>query len=226
MIYCCGDIHGFLDIKKIEYWEKEKSPTDKDILIILGDFGGIWYGNHWDNGIIDYWAAKPYKIFFIDGNHENHPAIAKFPIVKIYGGRANQIATNIFHLMRGEIFIIEGKTFFVMGGASSVDKYLRQEGKSWWPEEMPNNEEYENGLDNLAKVGWEVDYILTHCTDSYTLKLIDPYFEKDELTQYLSILKFQYNLKYKHHYFGHYHIDREILPTETCLYDYIITIKD
>ena len=23
MIHCCGDIHGFLDIKKIEYWEHQ-----------------------------------------------------------------------------------------------------------------------------------------------------------------------------------------------------------
>ena len=29
-----------------------------------------------------------------------------------------------------------------MGGAYSIDKLVRIEGVSWWPDELPSNEEY------------------------------------------------------------------------------------
>jgi hypothetical protein len=86
---------------------------------------------------------------------------------------------------------------------------------------MPSKQDYNNGINNLAKHDFKVDYILTHTTDTFTLKLINPYFEQDELSQYLNILKSEYNLKYKHHYFGHYHIDVSITPKETAVYQNI-----
>lgn len=226
MIYCCADIHGSLDIKKIELWEEEVCPSRNDYLIILGDWGAIWYGNWWDEPMIAYWDEKPYRVLFIDGNHENHKALDTYPIVHWNGGRAHLIGSNILHLMRGEIFTIDNKTFFCMGGGRSMDAPLRTEGKSWWPEEMPSKQDYDNGLDNLEKYRFKVDYILTHTTDTFTLKLINSYYEQDELSQYLNILKSKHNLQYKHHYFGHYHIDAKLTPKETCLYDKIIKIQE
>lgn len=64
--------------------------------------------------------------------------------------------------MRGEVYCIEGNTIFVMGGGYSIDKYRRTEGVSWWPQEMPSEEEYHNAIMNLEKVGNHVDYIITH----------------------------------------------------------------
>ena len=46
--------------------------------------------------------------------------------------------------MRGEVFKINDKVFFVMGGGYSIDKVIRIPGKSWWEEEMPAKEEYDN----------------------------------------------------------------------------------
>lgn len=224
MIHFCGDVHGSLDIKKIEQWEKKIHPTSGDYLIILGDWGTVWYGNWWDEPMIDYWDSKPYNVCFLDGNHENHKALEKFPICHWNGGKAHLIGNSIIHLMRGEIYTIDNKTFFVMGGGRSVDAYLRKEGKTWWPEEMPSKYEYDYALDNLSKVNFKVDYLLSHCADSKTLELINPYFEKDELTQFLHMLKVGYELEYKHHYFGHYHIDEQLSDKETCLYDIVVSL--
>jgi hypothetical protein len=224
MIYLCGDIHGKLDIAKILNWEEKNCPNENDILIILGDFGAIWYGNEKDNMELTWWENKPYTILFLDGNHENHIAISAYPEVELYCGRANKIRENIYHLKRGEIFTIEGKTFFVMGGAKSIDRYARRENIDWWPQEMPTKEEYDYALDKLANVDWEVDYILTHCTDNHTLWLINHHYDIDTLTKFLSFIKDEYNLKYKHHYFGHYHIDEKLTSKETCLYNTIIKL--
>ena len=50
----------------------------------------------------------------------------------------------------------------ILGGAYSIDRYARTEGVDWFPEEIPSREEYEEGLDNLEKCGYRVDYIITH----------------------------------------------------------------
>ena len=64
--------------------------------------------------------------------------------------------------MRGQVFDIDGTTFFTFGGAYSIDKMYRTEGISWFPEELPNYEEYEEGWHNLESCGFKVDYILSH----------------------------------------------------------------
>ena len=137
--------------------------------------------------MITYWDEKPYHVLFIDGNHENHKALDTYPIVHWNGGRAHLIGNNILHLMRGEIFSIDNKTFFCMGGGRSVDAYLRKEGKTWWPQEMPSKQDYDYAIDNLSNANFKVDYILSHCGDSKTLALINPYFEKDDILVFLGL---------------------------------------
>lgn len=41
--------------------------------------------------------------------------------------------------MRGEVYNIEDKKIFVMGGAYSIDKYMRKANISWWEQELPND---------------------------------------------------------------------------------------
>ena len=64
--------------------------------------------------------------------------------------------------MRGRIFQIGAVTFFTFGGADSVDKQFRKEGVSWWPQERQTEEEFAEGMNNLAKHNYLVDYIITH----------------------------------------------------------------
>ena len=68
----------------------------------------------------------------------------------------------MLHLMRGEVFDIAGNTVLAMGGAASHDEQWRREGKTWWPEEMPSESEMEYCRASLDRVGWKVDYVVTH----------------------------------------------------------------
>ena len=40
-----------------------------------------------------------------------------------------------------------------MGGGSSHDKEYRTEGKNWWKEEKPSDEEYQSAENSLEKNG-------------------------------------------------------------------------
>ena len=78
--------------------------------------------------------------------------------------------------MRGQIYDIGGWTYFVFGGGNSIDKGSRTPGISWWPEEMPSTEEYEEGQQNLEKHGNKVDYILTHTCPEHVAERMVPNF--------------------------------------------------
>lgn len=140
------------------------------------------------------------------------------------GGKIHRIRDSVIHLDRGQVFNIDRTKFFTFGGAISIDQAYRTEHISWWKEEVPNKEEMDNGLDNLEKHNWTVDYILTHdCAKSifYELKKFKTmsYFH-DPLKEYLEEIKNRVN--YKHWYCGHYHINQELDEKHTVLYDYIL----
>jgi predicted phosphodiesterase len=225
MIYVCGDTHGRYDLEKIKSWEKQANPGRKDYLIILGDWGAIWFGDDKDNELISYWDNKRYTVCFVDGNHENFDALEKWPIITYKGAPARLIGNHIIQLLRGYVYTIEGRTFFTFGGATSIDKYNRTEGDSWWPQEMPTREEYERGIKSLGQYDFMVDYILTHSADTDILYEISPYYEKDMTNEYLKVLKTHYPLQYIHHYFGHYHIDKQFDFKNTCLYNAVCEIE-
>ena len=212
-----GDIHGGIDISKLNTrnFPEQKHLTRDDYVIILGDFGLIWD----ESEEILYWRRwlenKPFTVLFIDGNHENFDLLNQYPVVDYLGGKAHKISENIYHLMRGEIFTIDGNKYFCMGGAESIDKENRQEHISWWKEEIPSYAEMKHGMDNLEKHGWEVDYILTHCYTNYFEYSLFNQCLNNALTKYFDTINWL--VTYKHWYFGHYHIDRAF-DKYTCLY--------
>jgi len=97
-----------------------------------------------------------------------------------------------------------------MGGATSVDKHLRKENISWWPQEIPSYIEMEYGVNNLNEHNNKVDYIITHCLPNSILDRIDRWYpQHDSLTNYLEKMIVQ-NVDFKKWFCGHYHIDRTI----------------
>lgn len=73
----------------------------------------------------------------MDGNHENFDLINEYPVEEWCGGKVHIIRCDkegkpkIIHLMRGQVFEIEGKKIFTVGGAYSIDKYMRTPHRSW-----------------------------------------------------------------------------------------------
>jgi len=208
-IYITGDTHGDNDIMKINSRKfTDKNLTSKDFLIICGDAAIVWDGDKFDRYIQSLWNDKPWTTLYVDGNHENHFILNHLPTEKWHGGNVHRISDKIIHLCRGQVFKINGKKFFTMGGADSIDKWQRIEGRSWWKEELPSNEQYEEALDNLEANNNKVDYIVTHCAPKSYLDSINPYYDSDHLNRFLDTV--EETTEFKRWFCGHYHIDKTI----------------
>lgn len=252
-VYITGDIHG--DPHRLgtdTFFEQKEFSVDKNenIVIILGDFGLIWQENESkeERWWLKWLQDKPFTTVFIDGNHDNFPRIYKYPVKEWNGGKVHVIRPNVLHLMRGEVFNIEGKKFFAFGGASSHDisdgiidgndknwrdqarrldqqgKYMyRVKGLSWWSEELPTDEEMSNGIANLEKNNHYVDFIITHSPPaSITAMLGSGLYKQDILTRYLEEVRIA--TKYQKHFMGHMHLDKAINDKDILMYEQIIRI--
>ena len=215
MIHITGDTHG--EQARIPLIEAQAPVRPGDILIVCGDFGYLFRNDEAEHRFLDQLAARDYTICFVDGNHENFPAIYAYPVIEWHGGKAHQLRKNIFHLMRGEVYEIEGKSFFAFGGAYSIDKSMRTEGVSWWPAEQPNDQEYKNASENLKKYHYKVDHILTHTLPREMIlrygKHPDPH--DLQLTGFLEWVT--YETKFEHWWYGHWHDDQGLTEKFTIL---------
>lgn len=81
----------------------------------------MWYGGDGERKRLQELSSRSFTTLFVDGNHENFDLLYKYPIVDFHGGKAHRIMPHIYHLMRGEVFELEGMSFFAFGGASSRD---------------------------------------------------------------------------------------------------------
>ena len=242
MIYVTGDTHGEFE----RLGSKHFSGGDGDYLIVCGDFGGVWDDSRQEQYWRKWLSEKP---LFIDGNHENYDWLSAYPVTEWHSGKVQRIADNIFHLMRGQVFEIDGARFFTFGGASSHDidagilepddpdfvakrKKLDRERAlyrvnrvSWWAEELPSEEEQEEGLRNLEKYQYQVDCILSHCAPSTVQDFVSRgFYRHDSLTDYLDRVKELCDFKIW--FFGHYHISERIGKKFVLLYDKIVALAD
>lgn len=232
MIYVTGDIHGGLDISSIAEWEEGKTLNHDDYLIIAGDFGIPWDFSTEEDNLMWWIESRPWTTLFIDGNHERFDYWKNQPVEEWNGGRTQKLHehSRIRRLMRGEMFNIGGTSLFTMGGATSVDKAFRTEGKSWWPDELPSESEINHARETLDSAEWEVDYVITHtCASSLLAKTLYPKhdWEKpdtDRLTNFFNEL--EYKLVFKRWYYGHFHIDRDIDHRHTTLLDAIVPLGE
>ena len=118
-IYITGDTHGTYDVNKLT--KMRGILTEDDYMIVLGDFGVCWDNGSSDDKVRNFWNRQKCHVLFIDGNHENFNLLNAYHISEWHGGKVHSLGKKITHLMRGQVFEIEGKTFFTMGGAASHD---------------------------------------------------------------------------------------------------------
>ena len=229
-VFVTGDTHGECSPKFSPTFmfnntkAKYTDLTKNDYMIITGDAGPCWNNSDNDKFFQDWLSKKPWTTLFCDGNHEGFHILNNYPVTEWHGGKVHMITPSIIHLMRGQIYEINNETYFVMGGATSIDRHRRIPGVSWWPEELPSMEEYKEAENNLKKHNYKVDYVISHCCSSRTQYKIDRSFSRDSLTDWFNDLEAQ--LEYKHWYFGHYHFDETLDDKHTCLYDTVIRIGD
>ena len=189
----------------------------------------------------------PFTLAFMDVNHENYDAIESYPVEEWHGGKIHRIRPHVLHLMRGQIFELEGYRFFTMGGARSHDiedgilepddpnferKLLMLQRNprarfrinhiSWWEQELPSDEEYAEARRNLDQCGWQADYIITHCAPTSTAMMESRHNEADRLTDFLQEVKEK--TEYSYWLFGHYHDNRAIDSKHVLLWEQIVQI--
>lgn len=234
-IYLTGDVHGmFHDPERFEIWNFPEGAelTKDDFVIVLGDFCLPFdlLENDWDLRALN---AKRWTTLFIDGNHEFFPFLDGLDVEEWHGGYVQRYPRHrsIIHLMRGEVYDIDGHSFFCMGGASSVDKAFQVSNGTWYEEELPDKYEYGNADGNLRKHNWEVDFVLSHTCSNRMLeaaigstRLPGAPIITDELTDYFDILEDR--LDYGRWFFGHFHQDADLDGRHTVLYQSIVNIED
>lgn len=226
MIYVTGDIHGGFDIHKLSSKELRSAGLrikKDDYVIVCGDFGLVWDNKPEERYWRKWLDEKPWTTLFVDGNHENFELLNTYPVEEWHGGRIHRISEKIVHLMRGNMFSLEGASFFTFGGAASHDKEWRLPGLSWWPEELPSDEELRQANDVLAQCNNQVDYIISHCAPSLIQGRLNPTYKTDRLTEYFEYVR--ETVKFKRWYFGHYHEDVDFDDGFSCLLDRVLPLE-
>ena len=222
MIYVIDDTHGnFLPFRP-EYFPEQAGMTKNDMVIIAGDFGGVWFGDSRDDETLDWLERLPFTLVFVCGNHENYDALARYPVAEWHGGKVHRVRPHVLHLMRGQIFELESYRFFTMGGAKSHDTNHRINHISWWRQELPSDEEYIEALQNLERYNWQVDYIITHCAPTSIALAGSRHNEADRLTDFLQEVRER--ATYHYWLFGHYHDNRAIDEKHILLWEQIVRV--
>lgn len=227
-IIITGDIHGTIDISKLVKFfdDHEGEYTKDDYLIICGDVGVCGFSTLEGIATRNTLINLPVTTLFVDGNHENFEELNSYGVEIWNGGKVHFIENDIIHLMRGQVFDIEGTKYFTFGGAYSIDKPYRMEGVTWFPEEIPNELEYEEGWRNLEKANFEVDYIITHSAPREVAAAIGygEMSDDDEMELRQFFQRVAENTYFSAWYFGHFHEDIEVESTFFCLYDEVVEI--
>lgn len=225
-LFVCGDLHGSHDIEKLNTrnFPKQKELTKDDVLVQLGDFGGIWYPRGVSNEQ-EYWldwiASKKFTTAVVLGNHENYDVIEKFPWEEKWDNEVQFYTTDtgdkIYFLKRGAIYNINGRKILAIGGAFSIDKAQRNEGISWWAQEDITPKEVESCFCELDEKGYEVDYVLTHTcparivSEFIHLSMRNVGKVNDYTAEFLNEID---NLvEFKEWHFGHFHLSHTYTET-------------
>lgn len=150
-VLVAGDFHG--NGRWAELTIQHAKRLGADTIVQVGDFG-FWVS---DSNTRHYLkivknTAKNFGVHFywLDGNHEDHSRRQEF----------SDYNTEWFtYLPRGHRWTWWGKRFMSVGGAVSVDKHMRTQNKSWWPEETLTDDEVAYCCRND---GTPVDVVFAH----------------------------------------------------------------
>lgn len=157
-----GDWHGNT------YWAlgKLNSFAEEGVTRVyhVGDFG-LWPGH--DSAAylrkVNRDAEKyGIDVYVILGNHEDYTKFNKLKSTES-GWRQYEAYKRVFFAERGIVWYDGDVRMAALGGAGSIDKNLRVEGKSWWPEEEVLDSDVDSLIKNVNDAGWDrVDILITH----------------------------------------------------------------
>lgn len=216
MIYVTGDTHGRFE--RIEAFCDRFRTKKDDILIILGDAGINFSGPEYDNPKKKFLEELPITIFSIHGNHEQRPhTIPTYQERTWNGGIVYQEDDypSLLFAKDGEVYDIGGRQTIVMGGAYSIDKEIRLlYGWGWWEDEQPSEEIKQYVEQQLDRLNWKVDVVLSHTTPlkyepvEVFMSGVDQ--SKVDKTTEIWLDGIEDRLTYRKWYCGHYHTEKKV----------------
>lgn len=180
-IVVAGDWHGNVPwaVRVIREAPAFTGPG-RTLILHLGDFG-IWPGADGHDYLEAVTAAleeADAELWFIDGNHEDHPALrrhqdewgASASLVPIRPANALRTSpSRLFWAPRGFRWTWHGRTWLALGGAVSLDRARRRAGLDWWPEE-----EIATAQAELALRDGPADVMVTHDCPSSVVHAFPP----------------------------------------------------
>lgn len=200
MIVVCGDFHGYF--KRVNRFLSSKPKVST--ILQCGDFGfwprmhgKVFYDSYGHPKTFNMYTLKnrDVKIFWCDGNHEDHESLKKIENF--------EIMPNVFYMRRGKILpLVDGRNILFIGGAYSIDKASRTPGEDWFPEEEISQQDIYDLID--AKI----DIVISH-TAPLEFDVVDYHndFHKDSSRDALSYVLNKYHPKLW--YFGHMHLFKQ-----------------
>lgn len=151
-----GDLHGSIHYgrQSFEYAHR----NDCDAIIQLGDCG-VWVDCDSTDRYLDAIQCEATEwdidFYWLRGNHDDPRRIdLGDPTPQYTAGRDRMI-----YLPDGYRWSWQNKRFMAVGGAVSVDKRMRTEGRSWWPEEELSDADVEYAC---RDDGTPVDVVFSH----------------------------------------------------------------
>ncbi len=145
--------------------------------------------------------------------------------VPLYGKVQN--IDGVYHLMRGELYTIEGQRIFTFGGATSVDKAYRTPRISWWEQEVCTEEEQQHAIATLETCNWDVDYVITHTAPKQFASVYSEFMMGREIPCLTAdfLTDIHSKITYKQWYFGHFHGNKaDATLKATLLYEDIVEL--
>ncbi|MBR4317543.1 MAG: metallophosphoesterase [Kiritimatiellae bacterium] len=214
MIWITGDKHCEFD--SVEAFCNKWNTSREDTLIILGDAGINYYTDERATQVKEYLATLPITLFCIHGNHEARPETVKgYELTNAFGGQVyvDPRYPNQLFPVDGAIYQLGSQKTLVIGGAYSIDKFIRLQRRwAWFDDEQPSEAIKARTEAALEAADWQVDTVLSHtCPKSQipTEKvppLADCFLPIDESTEeWLETLR--QRLRFCRWYAGHFHVD-------------------
>lgn len=226
MVILTGDTHGVFD--RIEAFCEENDTTYTDVMVILGDAGINYWLDERDEEVKAQAAQLPLTLFCIHGNHEERPeALPGYEEMEWHGGKVwfESDYPNLLFAQDGEVYDFGGKKTMVIGGAYSVDKYYRiANGLCWFPSEQPDEHIKAYVERQLDKLGWRVDYILSHTVPLSAVPhhALLPTIDQSTVDRSTEVWleKISQRLAYEGWYAGHYHVTCDMGRVHIIFEDY------
>lgn len=233
-IWLIGDIHGDWTVVRNFYVKHKEELSDNyedNVLVVLGDFGALYYLNKRDDFFKEKLHKFPLTYFCIRGNHEQRPSIQmlKYPAdwhyERYFENRVyveDRFPKIKYALDEGGKYIIEGKSVLTIPGAYSVDKWYRiMNHWSWFENEQLSYEERQELLEYQEP---RYDCIFAHTCPymwiPYIQDLFLPQVDQsmvDNTTEYF-LNEIVARCDYDRFYFGHYHDNRDLHEFATMIY--------